>query len=533
MRLTILLLLSLCLGGCIASNTVVRSQAMSFDDIIEDTTDKLLVLNILRAKDKAPLHFDEIPSIHESITGNASVQAVWPFGPLNKSVARNTLTAGAGIQLAPSFELDNLATKDFVTGMSTPIDPKFVKYWLDRGLDRRVVLLLFFSAIDVTVSNSASGSMQRHTVRITNSPRDAIDALYTSPQAIDTANVTSLGARESNLCKGQTDFQHYLKLINNLTSFTAQSAPQKKPILEGVPVASDDLGRVIAAVATLDSSKTSVSYNKQDHTFSLYGISAPKTELCLSRVQALGSSGTEEAQDTCNGADVATTPTVGTTAKDGTTGKADSDRSEMQDIENFPQFRAEEQTEVDDFCDNFGRAIEQLHPPDKHFTATLSNPKDPKPQIRMEIRSVGEIIQFLGDLMAYQEALQAYDQNPGASAPRSDIALLNPVVTFGFCAYAAEPHCGDYFFNVRSDAEETYRFALSYRGQRYYVPRYSRPEQWQSTGQAPCSQAQSRPGSDPSCVDHTLEILAVVNQLTDLQRSAQDVQQTPYVSVLP
>jgi hypothetical protein len=65
------------------------------------------------------------------------------------------------------------------------------------------------------------------------------------------------------------------------------------------------------------------------------------------------------------------------------------------------------------------------------------------------------------------------------------------------------------------------------------VPRYSRPEQWQSTGQAPCSQAQSRPGSDPSCVDHTLEILAVVNQLTDLQRSAQDVQQTPYVSVLP
>src|SRR5580700_4838403 len=125
MRLAIMLTLAMSLCGCMASNTVVRSQAMSFDDIIEDTTDKLLVLNILRAKDKAPLHFDEIPSIHESITGTASVQAVWPFGPLNKSVARNTLTAGSGIQLAPSFELDNLATKDFVTGMSTPIDPKF------------------------------------------------------------------------------------------------------------------------------------------------------------------------------------------------------------------------------------------------------------------------------------------------------------------------------------------------------------------------------------------------------------------------
>ena len=43
----------------------------------------------------------------------------------------------------------------------------------------------------------------------------------------------------------------------------------------------------------------------------------------------------------------------------------------------------------------------------------------------------------------------------------------------------------------------------------------------------------SKPGSDPSCIDHTLEVLAVVNQLIDLQRSAKDVQQTPYVSVLP
>jgi hypothetical protein len=190
--------------------------------------------------------------------------------------------------------------------------------------------------------------------------------------------------------------------------------------------------------------------------------------------------------------------------------------------------------QVDDFCDNFGRAIEQLHPPDKNYSTTLTQRTDPKPQIRMEIRSVGEIIQFLGDLMAYQEAIQAYRHTPATNAPRSDISQLNPVVTFGFCAYSSEPHCGDYFFNVRGDADiEDYRFALSYRGQRYYVPRYSRPDQWQSAGSAPCSQATSIPGSDPSCIDHTLEVLAVVNQLIDLQRSAQDVQQTPYVSVLP
>jgi hypothetical protein len=156
----------------------------------------------------------------------------------------------------------------------------------------------------------------------------------------------------------------------------------------------------------------------------------------------------------------------------------------------------------------------------------------------MEIRSVGEIIQFLGDLMAYQEAIQAYHHSSSIATPRPDIEALNPILTFGFCGYLAnkvlDPHCGDYFFNISSTSgDEDSRFSVRYRGQTYYVPRYSLPDQWQKAENAPCSVGTDKPGKDASCIDHTLEVLAVVNQLTDLQRSAQDVQQTPYVSVLP
>jgi hypothetical protein len=532
MRLVLVLTLSMSLCGCIASNTMMRSQTISFDDIIEDTTDKLLVLNILRAKDKAPLHFDEIPSIHESITTNASVQAAWPFGPSNKSTARNTITAGAGVQMAPSFELDNLATKDFVTGMATPIDPKFVKYWLDRGLDRRVVLLLFFSAIDVTVTEPAepAGSkkeaMVERTIRIRNSPRDAIDALYTVPPAPGAKEAT-FAENEMDTCKGQSDFLHYLKLINNLTSFTAQAASQKKIILDSISLNDvEDLGRVIAAVSALDSTKTSVKYEKSTNTLSLFGKSAPTTALCLSRNQARGS-GPEEEEGTCTGAAVTTSGSADT----------DAENSKMQDLQAFPEFVAPDDQRVKDFCTSFGRMIEQLHAPELG-EVTLTKSTDPKPRIRMEIRSVGEIIQFLGDLMAYQEAIQAYQHSSSITTPRPDIEALNPVLTFGFCGYLAnqalDPHCGDYFFNISSTSgAEDSRFSVRYRGQTYYVPRYSLPDQWQKAENAPCSAGTDKPGKDASCIDHTLEVLAVVNQLTDLQRSAQDVQQTPYVSVLP
>jgi hypothetical protein len=426
--------------------------------------------------------------------------------------------------MAPSFELDNLATKDFVTGMATPIDPKFVKYWLDRGLDRRVVLLLFFSAIDVTVTEPAQGGTAEHTIRILNSPRDAIDALYTVPPAAGPAKAT-FAENEMDTCRGQSDFQHYLKLINNLTSFTAQAASQKKVILDSISLNNiDDLGRVIAAVSALDSTKTSIKYDKATNTLSLFGKSAPTTALCLSRAQARGG-GAEEEESTCAGAAI------------GTGGSADADDSKTQDVQAFPEFVAPDDPRVTDFCTSFGRVIEQLHVPDTN-EQMLTKPTDPKPRIRMEIRSVGEIIQFLGDLMAYQEAIQAYQHSSSNKTSRLDIMALNPILTFGFCGYLAnhalDPHCGDYFFNISSTSDsEDSRFSVRYRGQTYYVPRYSLPDQWQNAEIAPCSGGEAKPGKDASCIDHTLEVLAVVNQLTDLQRSAQDVQQTPYVSVLP
>src|ERR1700689_2749475 len=104
MRATLMLFVTMGLGACSLSTTAVRSQVVSYDDAIEDTTNKLLVLNILRAKDKAPLHFDEIPSIHETIQATASVSAVYPFGPplaTSSQPGRKSVTPGLNLQVSP------------------------------------------------------------------------------------------------------------------------------------------------------------------------------------------------------------------------------------------------------------------------------------------------------------------------------------------------------------------------------------------------------------------------------------------------
>ena len=113
------------------------------------------------------------PGVHAGV-GHRCVPAMsWapiPLRPLRPM--RDIRAVGAALQFTPSFELTHLHSKDFITGISSPIDPKVVKYWLDRGLDRRIVLLLFFSAVEIVETRSEKGPVR--TIRIMNSPRDAI-----------------------------------------------------------------------------------------------------------------------------------------------------------------------------------------------------------------------------------------------------------------------------------------------------------------------------------------------------------------------
>src|SRR5437868_2873043 len=80
--------------------------------------------------------------------------------------------------------------------ISSPIDIKIVKYWLDRGLDRRIALLLFFSAAEIVETRAEGGPIS--TIRIMNSPRDAIDVIR--------ARTAQLSATEALRCDAQSDF---------------------------------------------------------------------------------------------------------------------------------------------------------------------------------------------------------------------------------------------------------------------------------------------------------------------------------------
>jgi len=472
---------------------MIHHDSMAFGEVIEDTTNKLLVINVLRARDKAPLHFADIPVIRESMQQSVSLGYLEILGNIAATL-RDNRSAAMSAQKSPSFDINHLQSKDFITGISSPIDPKVVKYWLDRGLDRRIVLLLFFSAVEIVETQSDKGPV--NTVKIMNSPRDAIDAIKVRQ---------ALGSGELR-CDTQSDFERYLKLINSLKTFFAHSYRERRELAKGMHLDAEKDSKNLQAFAALDQTKTQLVYDKGLAAYSLYALSPDqKIAFCFYEDRAADDTSPSRYETMQMGA---ASPPDRKSCFQSTVDIAPEDSTRPQ-INQTPLFFSgpAQAKEPSRYCGIYNRFSGDS--PLKTVNGY------PRLELRMHIRSVSEIFQFLGDLLHYQDEVRRhFDSNPQLKVK------LNTPITFGYCADDPNPGCNDLFFRLDADPCNS-RFTLSYRNANYSVANLNPP----SGGS--CGQ------SDADRKDHTLEILSVLHQLVNLNKSATDIRPTPSVQVLP
>jgi hypothetical protein len=497
MRRTLTIALAILLSGCGFGSVVIKSESLSFGDVIEETTNKLLVLNLLRARDKAPLHFADIPVIRESVQQTASMSWLQFLGRLRvPTQVSDSQTFGASIQMTPSFEITHLHSKDFITGISSPIDPKVVKYWLDRGLDRRLALLLFFSAVEITETQSEKGPVS--TIRINNSPRDAVDIIKARTQAFT--------GPEAILCDRQSDFERYLKLLNRVKTFFAHSYRERRLIARDLNPGSKEDSKNLQAFAALDQSKMQLVLDRERGTYNVWSLSTEqKVAFCFygDADAAAATTASAELGVIESGRELTTDRrTCFQSVVDVGIEEAGPRRSPSPVF--FPGAAAVQ--EPSRYCGIFNR-----------FGGITPKPAAipggyPRLELRLFIRSVGEIFQFLGDLLHYQEEIRRHLQNNPGSPVK-----LNIPVTFGFCGDTPDPGCNDIFLRLDADPCNA-RFSVAYRDRQYHVANYN-----------PSDCAPEPTGRR----DHTLEVLAVLHQLVGINRSAADIRQTPAVQLLP
>lgn len=128
----------------------IADHAIEYNKTVEKTRNSLLLLNILRAKHRQPMHFTALSQVRGKLTlkSTGSLGLSIPFG----GDASNTFPLTPKLEISqtssPSFDVAILDSKEFMSGILSPIEKSIFQFYLDQRWPTEVLLYLFIHKID-------------------------------------------------------------------------------------------------------------------------------------------------------------------------------------------------------------------------------------------------------------------------------------------------------------------------------------------------------------------------------------------------
>ncbi len=147
----IVLALSLALGACSFSQTIAE-HAIDYNKSVAQSRDSQLLLNILRARDRQPMHFTAL----SSFTGNLTLASSAGLGveiPIGGDAARNYIfnpEFNVSQESQPTFGVTVLENSpQFINAILTPLDLSIIRYFKNQGWPMEVLLYLLVESAEV------------------------------------------------------------------------------------------------------------------------------------------------------------------------------------------------------------------------------------------------------------------------------------------------------------------------------------------------------------------------------------------------
>ena len=135
------LALSMLLGGCALEQTIA-AHAVAYNHSVERSADTQLMVNVLRARDLAPLHFTTIGNIRGGFGLGAGI------GYDGSTGLGNGVLANLSASTSPGFDIGPLDRQEFARGLMRPLDPALLRVLWDRNMPDSLLIHLLVSRFD-------------------------------------------------------------------------------------------------------------------------------------------------------------------------------------------------------------------------------------------------------------------------------------------------------------------------------------------------------------------------------------------------
>lgn len=123
---------------------------MDYNLAVEKANNEMLLLNVLRAKDRKPMYITSISALRGKLSTDINTGDVGAaFGPGVLDGKKYSIAPSATFSTSPEFDVGVLDSEKFYRGFLTPISPDLLAYFFDLRMRGDLLLQLLVSRIDV------------------------------------------------------------------------------------------------------------------------------------------------------------------------------------------------------------------------------------------------------------------------------------------------------------------------------------------------------------------------------------------------
>ncbi|WP_157270039.1 hypothetical protein [Azohydromonas aeria] len=242
-------------GGCTTAPLV--QSAVSANLVQEEAHNRLLALNIARAALRMPMHFTQVSAVRSAPYGfGLGVPGLGAEFGLGGDAA-STLLLRPSLSGTQNVDVTVLNEQDFFRGITTPLRPALLLYYLDQGWPRSVVLPMFVQSIEFFDEGN------RLQERVRNSPT------------------------------GGPEFERFTALLASLFHCQIEGASTGEFVYYTAPLPGERLRDVAAAAAARTAGLVPVAggkvVNSAEEAAGGFSLAADNGELSLSMVNQPGS----------------------------------------------------------------------------------------------------------------------------------------------------------------------------------------------------------------------------------------------------
>jgi hypothetical protein len=156
-----MLMATVAFGGC-SVHQRLATQAVSFNLALEKSQNEMLLLNVIRAKDRLPIYLTGMSTLTGNVQTTIGASAGASYTRTKGSTYGSTPSATATLVHAytpsamasemenPTYSLNVLDTQEFTRGFMSPLSKQIFAYYWDQGWPSSLLLYLLVDKVEVT-----------------------------------------------------------------------------------------------------------------------------------------------------------------------------------------------------------------------------------------------------------------------------------------------------------------------------------------------------------------------------------------------